>query len=144
MAGKVIAVDHLGFVVTDLDRAVRFFIDVLGFADIERRGALRDDEGDGMTRRFGVHPRAVGHYVFLQIGGARVELLQWTSPDQNTASPRNSDVGGRHFALAVENIDDLLVRIASEPGISVRERNSLGFYYVGTPFGLEIQLVPAK
>jgi catechol 2,3-dioxygenase-like lactoylglutathione lyase family enzyme len=144
MAGSVTAIDHVGYVVTDLERAVRFFIDVLGFEDIERRGVLRNDDGDRMARLFGVHPRAVGTYVFLQVGGSRVELLQWTSPDQNAAVPRNCDLGGRHLALAVENLDDFLARMAQEPGVTVRERNDLGFYYVGTPFGLEIQLVPAK
>ncbi len=144
MAGKVTAIDHLGYVVTDLDRAARFFIDVLGFEDINRRGELRDDDSDRMTRLFGVHSRAVGNYVFLQIGGSRVELLQWSSPDQNPSLPKNADVGGRHLALAVENLNEFLAQIAKEPGITVRERNNLGFYYVATPFGLEIQLVPAK
>jgi catechol 2,3-dioxygenase-like lactoylglutathione lyase family enzyme len=144
MAGRVTAVDHVGYVVTNLEQALRFFIDVLGFEDINRRGVLRADDSDRMTRLFGVHPRAVGNYAFLAMDGRRVELLEWTSPDQNETLPRNCDLGGRHIALAVSEIEEFLARIAREPGISVRERNDLGFYYVGTPFGLEIQIVPQR
>ncbi len=144
MAGKVVAVDHVGYVVTNLEEAVRFFIDVLGFEECNRTGNLSDHTGDKMTSLFGVHPRADGNYHFLQIGGMKVELLQWTSPDQHTHLPKNSDLGGRHIAIAVEDIDDFLVQMQSQPGVSVRERNQLGFYYMSTPFGLEIQLIPAK
>lgn len=144
MSGNVTAVDHVGYVVTDLDQAVRFFVDVLGFEETNRRGEVRSEDGDRMTRLFGVHPRAVGRYAFMQLGEDRVELLEWSAPEQNSHLPLNSDRGGRHIALAVRDLDEYVVRIAAEPGVSVRERIDVGFYYVGTPFGLELQLVPAK
>lgn len=144
MAGKITAVNHPGFVVTDLTAAVRFFVEVLGFAEANRAGVLRDDATDRMTRLFGVHPRAIGRYEFLRIGDGLVELLAWTAPDQNPALPTNADLGGRHLALSVTDIDDLLPRLAAQPGVTVRERNDLGFYYIATPFGLEIQLVPTS
>src|SRR5215207_6450420 len=37
-AARVVAVDHAGFVVSDLQAAVRFFVDELGFEATERRG----------------------------------------------------------------------------------------------------------
>lgn len=141
--GTVTAIDHVGFVVSDLDRAVRFLVDLLGFEETGRVGELVDREGDRMTGIFGVHPRAEGRFVFLRLGASLVELLQWSSPDQRAESPRNSDVAGRHLALAVNGIDALVERLANEPGVTVRDRNDRGFRYVSTPFGLEIQLIPA-
>lgn len=140
--GSIQAIDHVGFVVTELDAAVRFFVDVLGFEEIDRRGELGEADGDRMNRLFGVHPRSTGRFRFLQLGSMRVELLQWSAPDQRTEVPRNADVGGRHLALSVNNIDGFLARISAESGVVVRERNDLGFYYISTPFGLEIQLIP--
>lgn len=141
--GRIVAVDHVGYVVTDLASAVAFFIDVLGFEDISRRGHLGDTQSERMTGLFGVHPRAEADFVFLQLGTMKVELLQWTSPDQSAELPRNSDLGGRHIALAVQNLESVVARLASEPGVVVRDRNERGFYYASTPFGLELQLVPA-
>ena len=142
-AGSIQAIDHVGFVVTEIEPAVRFFVDVLGFEEIDRRGELKEADGDRMTRLFGVHPRATGTFRFLQLDSMLVELLQWVAPDQRTEVPRNADVGGRHLALTVGEIDSFLARISAEPGVVVRERNDRGFYYVSTPFGLEIQLIPA-
>ena len=143
LTGSVQAIDHVGFVVTELDAAVRFFVDVLGFEEIDRRGELEEADGDRMTRLFGVHPRATGRFRFVRLGAMQVELLQWNAPDQRTELPRNADIGGRHLALTVGDIDSFLTRISAEPGVVVRERNDRGFYYVSTPFGLEIQLIPA-
>jgi hypothetical protein len=36
-----------------------------------------------------------------------------------------------------------LSMLRNRSDVVVRERNDRGFYYVGTAFGLEIQLVPA-
>lgn len=140
--GRIAAVDHVGFVVSDIGAAVGFFVDVLGFRETDRRGELVDRAGDHMVRQFGVHPRAEGRFAFVELGSRMVELLQWSSPDQRPEPPRNSDTGGRHLALTVIGIEALLARIAAEPGMTVRDRNERGFYYVGTPFGLEIQLIP--
>jgi catechol 2,3-dioxygenase-like lactoylglutathione lyase family enzyme len=142
MAGRVTAVDHVGFVVTNLDDAVRFFVEVLGFTDIARRGGFEDAKADRMTRLFGVDARAVVRYAFVELNGGKVELLEWDAADR-AGVPRNSDLGGRHLALAVADLDDLVEQLRSLPGVVVRERNERGFYYVGTPFGLEIQLTPA-
>lgn len=142
--GKVVAVDHVGYVVSDLDRAVGFFIDYLGFQDLERRDTLKDELGEAMLRRFDVDRAAVGRYAFVGVGDDKVELLEWSAPERVETAPRNSDAGGRHLALAVVEMDALLGRLSDVDGIEIREPNERGFVYVSTPFGLEIQLVPVK
>ena len=53
------SVNHVGFVVTNLDAAITFFTETLGFKAIpERRGNLVPS-GDTHARRFGVHAEAI-------------------------------------------------------------------------------------
>jgi catechol 2,3-dioxygenase-like lactoylglutathione lyase family enzyme len=140
--GKAIGVDHPGYVVNDLDAAVAFFITELGFEDLNRRSTLRDDAGDSMTTRYDVDPRAVGRYAFIGAGPDKVELLEWTAPARNASPARNSDLGGRHLALKVDDLDAVAARLAALEGFTVREPNERGFRYVSTPFGIELQLIP--
>jgi catechol 2,3-dioxygenase-like lactoylglutathione lyase family enzyme len=135
-------IDHVGYVVGDLDAASVFFVDVLGFEPLPRRGEAAYDEGDIMTQWFGVHARAAYRFAFFSLGNSVVELLEWTSPDQHQAHPRNSDLGGRHLAIKTKNLDAALMRLRAVPGVTVRARTERGFVYVSTPFGLEIQLIP--
>lgn len=135
-------VDHVGYVVSDLEAASAFFTDVLGFEAVPRRGVSSDPDGDGMIGGFGVHPRAISRFAFFRLGEATVELLEWDAPDQNRIQPRNSDHGGRHLALMVADLDAAIARLRQVPGVTVRERSDRGFVYVATPFGLELQLLP--
>ncbi|MEA2528677.1 MAG: hypothetical protein QOG89_321 [Thermomicrobiales bacterium] len=136
------AVDHVGYVVSDLDAASAFFVDVLGFRDLPRRGVASDPDGDSIASTFGVHPRAAYRFAFFALGDMTVELLEWTAPDQQRVHPLNSDHGGRHLALRVQDLDAALSRLKTVPGITIRERHERGFVYVSTPFGLELQLIP--
>lgn len=140
--GKAVGVDHVGYVVNDLAAAVTFFIEQLGFHDLNRRDVLRDDAGDLMTQRYNVDARAVGRYAFIGAGDDKVELLEWTAPDRNQRAARNSDLGGRHLALKVDDIDAVAARLSRLDGFIVREPNERGFRYVTSPFGLELQLIP--
>ena len=140
--GRAVGFDHVGYVVSDLQAAERFFVDVLGFDETDRRGDLADD-GDLLTRLLGVHPRATATYVFVRIGSELVELMHWDAPDRSNQTPGNADAGGRHLALTIDGLDALLARVSAMPGYIVRERSDRGFVYLTTPFGLELQLIPA-
>jgi catechol 2,3-dioxygenase-like lactoylglutathione lyase family enzyme len=135
-------IDHVGYVVSDLDAASAFFVDVLGFEALPRRGEASDDEGDVMTRWFGVHARASYRFAFFALSDSTVELLEWTAPDQHRIHPLNSDHGGRHLAIKTRDLDAALARLQEVPGVSIRARAERGFVYVSTPFGLEVQLIP--
>jgi catechol 2,3-dioxygenase-like lactoylglutathione lyase family enzyme len=137
-------IDHIGYVVTDLDQACRFFVDVLGAVRHEtRKGALVDATSDSMTRRFGVDARAHAAYAFIIFANVEVELMQWTSPTRSDANPSNEDAGGRHVAVVAPDMAGTLERIRAFGGCEIREPNERGFIYVKTPFGLEVQLIPA-
>lgn len=141
--GPIVAVNHIGYVVSDLDLAGRFFEEALGFERVVgRTGKLGDADGDLMTRRFGLDPRATGEFVFFQLGGFAVELLAWDAPGRNETPALNSDAAGRHLALSVTNMEAAKRQIAAFGGAEIREPNDAGYIYVKTAFGLEVQLIP--
>jgi glyoxylase I family protein len=138
-------VNHVGYVVTDLDQAIAFAVDILGFELVpERAGFLRDDSGDLMTRRFGVPAPATAEFRFVRAGDAPIEFLAWSAPDQMSTPARNCDVAGRHLAVNVTDMPAALERIRTVAGVEIREPNERGYIYVRTPFGLEVQLIPVS
>lgn len=103
-------IDHLNLVVSDLERSVRFYTELLGF----RRTADVDLEGDWIGRIVGlegVKARAV--FIEGPGGGPRIELLHYTSPT-GTARPENSranTLGLRHLAFRVDDIGAMAARL---------------------------------
>lgn len=136
------AVDHVGYVVPDMEQAIGFFTEVLGFTLLTLDGPLTFPD-DRMTRWWGVHPRAAARFAYLRYGQAVVELTEWRTPDQNTHVPNNSDLGGRHIALAVTDLDAATAYLKSQAGVTVFERSEWGFVYFTTPWGMLLQIVPA-
>ena len=53
-----------------------------------------------------VDPRAVINQITLmRCGfGSNIELFDYDAPDQKTVQPRNSDIGGHHIAVYVDDI----------------------------------------
>lgn len=100
-------VDHIGLTVPDLDQAVTFFGDVLGCTETTGFGPLSDPEGTFMQDLLGVDPKAVIEQVTLmRCGfGANLELFQYSAPDQQTITQKNSDIGAYHIAIYVDDID---------------------------------------
>lgn len=138
------AVNHVGFVVTDLVEAGALLVDVLGFERIaERRGAIAFPGTDTTRRLFGVDPDATAEFAFFRLGDAVVELLQWWGPSRAETPAGNSDLSGRHLAVTVADMDAALERHRAVGRVEVREPNERGYVYVRTPVGLELQLIPA-
>jgi catechol 2,3-dioxygenase-like lactoylglutathione lyase family enzyme len=137
-----VRLDHPGYVVTDLEAASAFFVDVLGFEALPRKGVIADPDGEKMTGWFGVDPRAVHKFAFFKIGNDVVELMECDAPGKNTAPAKNSDTAGRHLSLFVTNLDDVRKLMANQPGVVIRDVTERGFFYISLPFGLEVQCTP--
>ena len=60
-----------------------------------------------MSRQLNVADRAVMERLhFYRLGGQAVfEVFQYASPDQRPVPPRNSDIGGHHVAIYVDDLD---------------------------------------
>jgi glyoxylase I family protein len=141
--------DHVGVTVPDLEEATQFFVDVLGCEYIYSLGPLKDD-GDWMSEHLGVHPRAaVPENRFFRCGGQTIfEVFQYTSPEQRTTVPKNSDVGGHHLALYVDELDRAVeylrsrgVAVLGEPTASKGHNLGQRWVYFLAPWGLQLELV---
>jgi catechol 2,3-dioxygenase-like lactoylglutathione lyase family enzyme len=141
--------DHVGFTVPDLDEATRFLIDVLGCEYLYSLGPLAD-EGDWMAEHLGVHPRAeVPEIRFFRCGEQAVfEIFAYTAPDQRTTPPRNSDIGGHHIAIYVDDLDEAVaalrangVRVLGKPTASRGPHEGQRWVYFLAPWGMQFELV---
>jgi len=105
----IIAADHTGITVADLENSLVFWRDVLGFELSHRAhhtGALASE----VT---GVAGAEIAIAV-LKAPGHRIELLQYLQPEERRRfAPRPCDLGSVHLAFTVSNLDDLLARIAA-------------------------------
>jgi catechol 2,3-dioxygenase-like lactoylglutathione lyase family enzyme len=145
--------DHLGITVPDLDAAVQFFVDTLGARLLYAEGPVRDD-AEWMQRQLGVHLRAELHAAMLEMpGGFRLELFEYSAPDQSQAWPRNSDWGGCHLALEVPDIHIAADRLRIMPGVEVMGEVHdteeapgavVQWIYFTTPWGMQLELVSPK
>lgn len=142
--------DHIGITVPDLDAAELWFVDVLGAVPVYTLGSKRDDEGDWMAERLGVHPRTVIREIrFLRLGnGLNIELFDYQAADGQRDQPRNSDIGGYHLALYVDDIDAAAEYLHSKGVDVMGEKNrSAGasegqhWLYFRSPWGLQFELV---
>ena len=141
--------DHLGVTVPDLDEAERFFIDVLGAEHVYTLGAKRADD-DWMTVQLGVHPRTVIREIrFYRLGaGLNIELFQYDAADGQAAPPRNSDIGGYHLALYVDDLDAAVAHLRAHdvdvmgvPVASAGASEGQRWIYFRAPWGLQFELV---
>jgi len=120
-------VDHIGYTVANLDDAVTFFLDTLGAELLYRKGT---------------------EHAALRVGPT--DNVELNCHGSLGAPPRNSDVGGRHLALHVDDVDAAAAQLADVPGCTVlggpetiTEGPIAGdrWVYVRTRIGLHIELV---
>jgi glyoxylase I family protein len=104
----IIATDHTGFTVANIERSLVFWQDVLGF-ELSHRAHHTGDLASEVT---GV-PGAEISIAVLKSPGHRIELLEYHAPPhRKRADLRPCDVGSVHVALTVDNLDSVLSTIA--------------------------------
>lgn len=141
--------DHVGFTVPDLEAAKGWLIDVLGCEYMYSLGPFESDD-DWMAEHLNVDPRAVMRRLhFFRCGGQAIfEVFQYEAPEQQIAPPCNSDVGGHHVALYVENLDDAVaylreagVTVLGDPTTSRGPSEGQRWVYFLSPWGMQFELV---
>ena len=108
-AGRVLAVRHLGIVVKDLERSLRFYRDALGFKVVRTM-----EESGAYLETLLALPKAQVTTVKLAApdGVALIELLAFRShPDETTAKRPIYAVGPSHVAFSVEDLGAVYHRL---------------------------------
>jgi catechol 2,3-dioxygenase-like lactoylglutathione lyase family enzyme len=135
---------HHGLCVSDLERALPFYRDGLGFAEVSR---LRFTDA-GTQKLLGI-PGVVLEAVYLRRDGTTLELLHFPQPGtQLTAAPRPlNQVGLTHLSFLVSDLDGVLAKLRAL-GATVLEATRLdsqgkgsNAIFVTDPDGTRIELV---
>ena len=106
----IIAADHTGITVSNLEWSLAFWRDVLGF-EISHTAHQTSDLAREIT---GVEGAEIKLAVLKTPGGHKIELLEYIAPaDRKRADIRPCDVGSVHVALLVHDLDSVLERVAA-------------------------------
>ena len=142
---RIIAVDHTGFTVTNIERSLAFWRDVLGF-ELSHRAHHTGPLASEVT---GVSGAEILIAV-LKGYGHKIELLEYLAPaDRKRLDPRPCDVGSVHVALTVGDLDAVL-RIVAESGwkaagkpqtLSTGPNSGKRVAYLRDPDGTTIELM---
>jgi glyoxylase I family protein len=109
MPFQILAADHTGITVSDLERSLSFWRDVLGF-ELSHRA---HHKGELASEATGV-PGAEISIAVLKAPGHKIELLEYLAPpDRKHVDLRACDVGSVHVAFTVDNLDAVLSVIAA-------------------------------
>jgi catechol 2,3-dioxygenase-like lactoylglutathione lyase family enzyme len=105
---RIIAADHTGITVSDVERSLAFWRDVLGF-ELSHRAHQKGELAEQIT---GVSGAEILIAV-VKAPGHKIELLEYRAPaDRKRENAlRPCDVGAVHLALTVDNLDEILDRI---------------------------------
>ena len=106
----IISADHTGITVSNLERSLAFWRDVLGF-EFSHTAHQKGELAQEIT---GVEGAEIKLAVLRAPGGHKIELLEYLAPaGRKRADIRPCDVGSVHVALLVNDLDSVLERIAA-------------------------------
>jgi catechol 2,3-dioxygenase-like lactoylglutathione lyase family enzyme len=108
---QILSADHTGITVSNLERSLAFWRDVLGF-EFSHRAHQSGEMAEQIT---GVSGAEINLAVVKAPGGHKIELLEYVAPldRKKDVDLRPCGVGHVHVALTVENLDSILERIAA-------------------------------
>ena len=108
------AIRHTGLVVADLDRALHFWCDVLGFKVVKQM----DESGPYIDAMMGLRDVRVTTAKLAAPDGNLIELLRFHShPDQPRWNGTPHTTGFTHIALTVDNLAQLVLKL-TQAGVS--------------------------
>ena len=139
-------VHHTSFTVSDLDRSLEFYCDLLGCEIIARQ----EKEGGYLAAIVG-HPSAHVRMAHLRVPGEEhvIELFEYVAPDGVKADVRPWNVGASHICFLVDDLPALYERLVEQgltsfvsPPVEVDTGINTGGYglYVLDPDGLAVEL----
>jgi len=140
--------DHTGITVSSLDKALDFWVNVMGFPIVYRDSF---EPSQFLANLVGVPGAALSLAMVEAPGGHLIELLQYHAPrERQVMYPRACDVGSVHVAFKVDDLDAVLARIEQQDGwrrlgtpqtVGVGRRKGLKLAYARGPDGVTIELL---
>ena len=143
---RIISADHTGITVSNLERSLAFWRDVLGF-QLSHTAHQRGEMAKEIT---GVAGAEIKLAVLKAPGGHKIELLEYLGPpDRKRFDIDPCDIGHVHVALIVDNLDGVLERLATSSWRAAGKPQTLKsgpntgkrVIYVRDPDGTTIELM---
>jgi catechol 2,3-dioxygenase-like lactoylglutathione lyase family enzyme len=143
---RILAADHTGITVSNLERSLAFWRDVLGF----ELSHTAHQTGELAKEITGVAGAELKLAVVKTHTGHKIELLEYLAPaDRKQIHLRPCDVGSLHVALLVRDLDAVLARIAASGWKAAGQPQTLKVgpnagkrvVYVRDPDGVTIELM---
>ena len=108
---RIIVADHTGITVSNLERSLAFWRDVMGF-ELSHTAHQTGELAEEIT---GVAAAEIKLAVLKTPGGHKIELLEYLAPPDRKKhiDLRPCDVGSLHVALLVDDLSAVLERIAA-------------------------------
>jgi catechol 2,3-dioxygenase-like lactoylglutathione lyase family enzyme len=136
---------HVGIAVSDVERSLRFYRDLLGFR-FEHDLQVEGEPSDTLLRLHGVKL----HALYLERDGVRIELLRFASPPPPPPRARvMHEPGLTHLSFRVADLDATLAalraageRVLDETIIRIPEFQAAACF-ITDPDGQLIELVQA-
>jgi catechol 2,3-dioxygenase-like lactoylglutathione lyase family enzyme len=137
------AIRHVGIVVADLDRALSFWCDLLGFCIVRKM----DESGPHIDAMMNLRDVRVTTVKLAAPDGHLIELLNFHShPDTPCWLGKPYSTGFTHIALTVENLDSAYERL-EQAGVTFPAMpqqspdGSVKIIYAQGPEGVLLELV---
>lgn len=132
---------HHGLTVSDLDTALEFYRDTLGFEEKQRTY----NQGDQFSTVVGIE-NAEAEMAFLEANGMYIELFEYHPPgrDLHRGTQSNDDIGAQHVAFAVEDLDQRYELLADDVEVvnpPVEGGTGAKVMYVYDPDGNVVELL---
>ena len=108
---RIISADHTGITVSNLERSLAFWHDVLGF----ELSHTAHQTGELAREITGVAGAEIKLAVLRAPGGHKIELLEYVAPPdrKKDVDLRPCDVGSVHVALLVDDLEAVLEGISA-------------------------------
>ena len=108
---RIVTADHTGITVSNLERSLAFWRDILGF-ELSHTAHQTGEMAEQIT---GVKGAELKLAVVKAPGGHKIELLEYLAPSDRKKhiDLRPCDIGHVHVALIIDDLEAVLKRIAA-------------------------------
>ncbi|MRX69796.1 Catechol 2,3-dioxygenase [Flavobacterium resistens] len=145
----IVGIDHVGINVPDLNKAVTFFDDVLGFKPVTQLGPIPLDADWKKLNNINPNTGAVTIKMINAGNGASIEVFEYAENKGSINHPNTDDIGASHIAFYVNDINAAVqylkskgLKILGEP-FTTPSGDTAGesWVYFETPWGSKMELV---
>ena len=145
----ILGIDHVGINVPNLNRAIPFFSDVLGFTPVTQLGPIPLDTNWKEANHINPNTGAVTIKMINAGTGASIEVFSYADNKGSKVHPNSDDIGASHIAFYTSDINESVkylksksVKVLGEPFLTPSgDTAGESWVYFETPWGSKMELV---